>query len=182
MAQGAAGPGAGRPVRMGLKQKIFHELKIYWINVLYLAIFFSVFTNYKRLVLAHYQIHYGDYGISIIKALVLAKVILIVDHLRYGKGFEDKPLMVPTLYKSIIFMICVAIFTIIEVIVRNLLAGNGLFGAPGAPTRHSLYEWAAGALVVFCAFIPFFAMRELSRVLGQGVIPELFFHRKPPAA
>ena len=151
---------------------------MYWINVLYLTIFFSVFTNYRRLILAHYHINYGEYGISVIKALVLAKVILIVEHLPFGRGFEDKPLIIPTLYKSSIFTISVAIFTVIETLIRSFLIEKGFIAAPAISVRHSLYEWSAGALVIFCVFIPFFAMKELSRVLGQGVILKLFFRKK----
>ena len=35
-------------------------------------------------------------------------------------------------------------------------------------------------MVVFFAFIPFFAVRELRRVLGEGVI-RIFFHRESAA-
>lgn len=84
---------------MGLRQKILNGLKTYWVNVLYITLFFSIFTNYRRLMLAHYQITYKDYGISVVKALVLAKVIMVAEHLRLGRGFENKPLIVPTLYK-----------------------------------------------------------------------------------
>jgi len=39
----------------------------------------------------------------VLEALVLAKVILIGDVLRLGRRFEDKPLIVPTLYKTVVF-------------------------------------------------------------------------------
>jgi hypothetical protein len=39
-------------------------------------------------------------------------------------------------------------------------------------------EWLSSALVVFFVFIPFFAVRELGRVLGEGMISGLFFRRR----
>ena len=33
------------------------------------------------------------------------------------------------------------------------------------------------ALVVLCAFIPFFAVTEIGRVLGENKLEEMFFHR-----
>jgi hypothetical protein len=63
--------------KRGWKHKLVDEMIEYWLNVLYLAIFFAVFTNYRRIILAHYGISYYNYGISVIKALILAKVIMV---------------------------------------------------------------------------------------------------------
>jgi hypothetical protein len=162
---------------MRLRQKIFREMKRYWINVLYITLFFSIFTDYRRLILAHYQITYKEYGISLIKGLVLGKVILVAEHLHLGKGFEDKPLIVPTLYKSFLFTICVAILTIIEAMIRAFLKKEGFANVPDMFVKCFSYDWFASTLVVFAFFIPFFAMRELGRVLGEGEISRLFFRR-----
>jgi len=41
-------------------------------------------------------------------------------------------------------------------------------------------EWLSSPLVVFFAFIPFFAVRELRRILGEEVI-RIFFQRRSAA-
>ncbi len=164
--------------RTGWKQKIFHELMEYWIIVLYLAIFFGVFTNYRRLILAHYQISYESYGFSIIKALVLAKVVLVAEDLRLSQRFEDRPLIVPTIYKAFLFTICVVLFSVIESVVGSFIHGKDLMGAIDDLVSQFNYEGLAGALVIFFAFIPFFAVKELEQVLGAGMIPKLFFQRR----
>jgi hypothetical protein len=94
-----------------------------------LAIFFGVFTNYRRLILAHYHISYTAYGFSVIKALVLAKVILVAESLRLDRGLEDKPLIVPTVYKAFLFTVCVAVFNVVESMIRSFIHGSGLMGA-----------------------------------------------------
>ncbi len=169
---------ASNKKRTGWKQKIFHELIEYWSIVLYLAIFFGVFTNYRRLILAHYHISYVAYGFSVIKALVLAKVILVAESLRVDRGFENKPLIVATLYKAFLFTVCVGIFDVIESMIRGFIHGSGLMGAVSEFTSRFGYELLGGALVVFFAFIPFFAARELGQVLGEGTIGKLFFQRR----
>ena len=157
------------------KKKILHELVDYWLAVLYMAIFFSIFSNYQRLILAHYGIIYTEYGISVIKALVLAKVVLVAETLRVGRGFEDKPLVVPTLYKTFLFTLCVGVFNIAEGLARALIKGLGLMGAVDEVMSGFNYVWLARAMVVFFSFIPFFMVRELGRVLGEGTIAKLFF-------
>ena len=164
--------------KAGWKQKIIHELVEYWLIVLYLAIFFGVFTNYRRLILAHYHISYEAYGFSVIKALVLAKVILVAESLRLGRGFKDKPLIVPTLYKAFLFTVCVAVFNVVESMIRSFIHGSGLMGAVSEFTSRFDDELLAGALVVFFSFIPFFAVRELGQVLGEGTISKLFFRKR----
>jgi lauroyl/myristoyl acyltransferase len=61
--------------------------------------------------------------------------------------------------------------------VRNFLKAENFTGVPDMFIRCFSYEWFAGMLVVFAAFIPFFAIRELGRVLGRGKISELFFRK-----
>src|SRR5688500_3295821 len=166
--------------KKGWKQKILHELKSYWLLVLYMAIFFGVFTTYRRLLLAHYGINYADYGISVIRALVLGKVVLVTENLRLGQGFKEKPVIVPTLYKTFLFTVCVAVFDIAEHLVRGLISGLGAMGAVDEVMTRFNYEWLSRALVIFFAFIPFFAVRELRRVLGEGAI-DIFLRRRSAA-
>ncbi len=164
--------------RTGWKQKILHEMIEYCINVLYLTVFFGVFILYRRLILAHYQITYLHYGISLIKALVFAKVIMVVSAFHFGRKLEDEPLVYPTLYKTVVFTVSMALFSLIESTVREFLRGKGLAGGWDELMGQGGYEWLAGALVVFFAFIPFFAAKELGRVMGEGKIWDVFFRRR----
>ena len=162
--------------KKGLKQAILHELIRYWLIVLYMTIFFGAFASYRRLLLAHYGISYEDYGIAVIRALVLAKVVLVAETLRLGRGYENKPLIVPTLYKTLLFTVCVALFDIAEGLVRGFMSGLGSIGAVDDVLSRFNYEWLSRALVIFFAFLPFFAVGELRRVLGNGVT-DIFFQR-----
>jgi hypothetical protein len=163
---------------MEWKRKIRHELIEYWSCVAYLAFFFGVFSNYRRLILAHYQIVYHAYWISVIKALILAKVILVAGSLRLDRGFEDKPLIVPTLHKAFLLTVCAALFDVVEELARSLWNGKDLAGAAAGLAGRFDYEWFAGALVVFFALVPFFAVRQLSAVLGKGAVTQLFFRQR----
>lgn len=160
------------------KQKLLHEMVEYYLSALYMTIFFSVFSNYRRLILAHYEISYEEWGISVIKAMILAKVILVAESLRLGRGFEKSPLIFPTIYKSLLFTVCAAIFSAGESLIRSFIRGIDWTGAVEELMRGYNYEWLAGALVLFFAFIPFFAFRELRVVLGPGKITKLFFRTR----
>lgn len=164
----------------GWKKRLIDELVSYWIAAIYMAVFFAFFTNYRRLILAHYEIVYTAYGVSVIKALVLAKVVLIGEAMRIGRGFEKKPLIIPTLYKTVVFTLCVAVFDILETVVRALIGGAGWAGVIAKVWGRFNYEWFAGAIVIFLAFIPFFAFRELRHIYGEKTIFRLFFRPRTP--
>ena len=160
------------------KQKIFHEMFEYWMNFFYLTLMFGAFTQYRRLVLAAHDIIYTNYGIAVIEAAVLAKVIMIGDVFRLGRGLEKKPLLFSTLYKTVIFSLFVAIFKLIEHMIMGLWQGKGLTQGLADFLGRGSHELLANVLVMFVAFIPFFAFKELGRVLGKGRVWELFFRRR----
>jgi hypothetical protein len=158
-----------------VKKKLLDEFAGYWINVFYLALMFAAFTQYRRLILAAHDITYTNYWVAVIEALVLAKVVMIGDALRLGRRLEHKPLIYSTILKTVVFSLFVGAFTVIEHVVKGLWKGNGLKEALLDFFGKGTHELLAGCLVILVAFIPFFAFRELGRVLGKGKIFNLFF-------
>lgn len=162
----------------GWKQRVFHELIEYWINFVYLAVVFFAFTSYRRLILEEYQVSYLHYGIAVIEAAVLAKIILIGEAARIGRKHEDKPLIVPTLHKTTVFALWVIGFKVLEHVIGALLRGKGMKAGLHDLISAGWYEILANALVLFSALVPFFAIKELGRVLGREKLRALFFRRR----
>jgi hypothetical protein len=99
--------------RTGLKSKALHEAKKFFWIFIYLWLCFGLFVLYKALILAEQHIDYTGYGLAAVKALVLGKVILIAEGLQLAERHQDRPLIYPTLYKSLVFFV---------VLPRHLLA------------------------------------------------------------
>lgn len=158
----------------GAKQKLVHELRQLVVISLYLFVFFAVFRLYTRLVLEEYQINYFQYGLTLLKSLALAKIILTGEALRLGETSRPRPLLVLTLYYAVVFSAFAFAFEILEHIVLGWFRGKG----PGAVLTEILDRgWphlVAMAVVVFVAFLPFFAFRETGRALGKGKLRDLF--------
>jgi hypothetical protein len=163
------------PKRAGLKQKAAHEFaELAWIS-LYLAFFFCSIATYKMLLLNEFHLSYFDYGIALINALVIAKVILIGEYARLGKRHEGKPLLLSAINKAILFSLLVFVFHIVEELIKRLLHGERVAGA----FRNTRIDDLLGrALILLGTFIPFFAFRELSRVLGEDKFRELFLRTR----
>lgn len=70
-------------------------------------------------------------------------------------------------------------FTLIEHTIKGLWMGKRLTGGLVDLLGKGNHELLAGCLIVFVAFIPFFAFRELGRALGEeGKIWRLFFRKR----
>ncbi len=161
------------------KEKIVHEMVEYWVNVVYLALVFSAFAQYRRFLLAAYDIEYTDYGVALIQALIFAKIIAIGSVIPLARALEHKPLIFPTLYKTVVFSILAGVFTVIEHAVKNLWNGRGFTGGFEHFFEKDFHEVLAGSLVIFVAVIPFFAFKELGRVFGdKSSIAALFFLKR----
>lgn len=169
--------------KKSFKEKFKEEFIEYWINVAYLFFYFGVFVTYKRLILAQYDIDFEEYGSAFLSAFILGKVVSVGGMMKLGTKLENGPLAVSTLFKSLIFTIWLAFFNVVEELVKGYFKTDTLNGAIEYLSHHlGTYEYFAGLLVVFTCFLPFFAFKELSRVLGLHTVLNLFFKRKESAA
>jgi hypothetical protein len=160
--------------KAGKKQKIVHELRELAANFLYLAAFFIVLRTYTHLVFLDRQITYVAYGLTLLKALALAKIILTGQTLRLGRRFEDRPLIVPTLYNTLVFSTFALAFEVVEHLVLGMIHGKSLGEAFAEILEKGWPHIVAMTLVVFVAFLPFFAFRALEDAIGEGKLRELF--------
>jgi len=161
------------------KEKIFRNFGEYATIVIYLSLVFAAFTQYRRLVLAAHDISYTNYWIALVEAFILGKVIMIGSVLRIGRRLENMPLIFPALYKTVMFTLLVVVFTFCEHGLKGLWTGKGFGSGLLEFLGQGSHELLAGCLVIFVALTPFFAIRELGRVVGTDTIWALFFRARP---
>lgn len=160
------------------KQKLFHEFTEYLVNFIYMAIVFSAVILYRRLVLAQYGVYLDDYFIGIIKAFIIAKVVMIGAFLGISRKFEHKPLIIPVLYKSVLFTLMVMLFDVIEEFIRGIIHYQDVLKAMNDVQSHVSLAWLGASLLIFFIFIPFFAVKELIRVLGKDSVKAILLERR----
>jgi hypothetical protein len=166
------------PSPIGAKQRVVHEIRELLAIFAYLAVFFLVFKFYTRLVLEEYGIDFFAYGLTILKALMLAKIILTADMLHIGERYQQRPLIIPTVYKTITFSIFTLVFEILEHIIIGVFHGKGVSAVFAEILDKGWPHLAGMTLVVFVAFLPFFAFRETDRILGEAKLIDWFFKRR----
>ena len=160
-----------------LKERALEEFKLYWIITLYLWLFLGLFTVYRRLIVAEVGSIYLHYGIALIEAMIIAKVVLIGKMFGFSRRFEDRALIVPVLYKSVVFGLLVMAFGVVEHLVGGWIHKQGLWGGLRELQAIGANELTARVLMLVVAFVPFFAFAELGRVLGVKKLSALFFSK-----
>ena len=165
------------PTTLSFKQKAKRELIEYAMVSAYLAAFFCAIVTYTMLLLRKYDISDDalNYTFAIINALVIGKVILIGKMMKLGKNTESRPLYQVVLFKSVIFGLLVFVFHILEEFIKRLIHGE-----PSGTVWYNMhYEDLVGrSILVFCAFVPLFAVIELRRLVGEEKLHALFFQHK----
>ena len=77
----------------GLKEKATHQLREFLVITIYLWALFALLVINQSVVLARAEPDYQGHGFAIFNALMLAKVLLTGEDLKFGTRFKDKPLL-----------------------------------------------------------------------------------------
>lgn len=112
-------------------------------------------------------------------ALVVAKVVLVVDRVRVIDKFRGGPLIRPILYKSIFYSLVVLIVRIVEKVVEFAIDTGGF----GPAFRNLLldftwHRFVAVHLWIFVCFLVYVTATEFNALVGQGQLFRLFFHHR----
>lgn len=162
-----------------MKQRAVEETKKLVTITIFLFLFLEAVAIYRSLILAEYGIDYARVGYVAVEALVLAKVILLGDLMHVGERSHGRRMVVTILYKTVAFAILVGVFKVLEHFVVGLVHGKGPAAVWAELEGQNRDELLARALLLFVAFIPFFMLREISRVLGPGRLAQLMFSPTP---
>ena len=154
-----------------------HEFKPVLVMFLYLWAVFGLFVLEQSVTLAKQNVSYSAQGFAVINALVLAKVMLVAEDMKLGHRFKDRSLIYPVLYKACAFAILFFVFHILEKLLVGMLGGKTAAESfpqiGGGSLKGVLCVWA----IMSVSLIPFFAIREIGRVIGENELWNLMFRR-----
>jgi hypothetical protein len=159
--------------KLTFKQRMLHNFREFVAMFLYLWLLFALFAYHEAIVLAKHHIDYKPFGLAFVNAFVLAKVMLVAEELRVGTRFRKSAPVFPVLHKSLLFAIIFICFNVAEEIVIGLWKGETLAESIPKIGGGSPLGVVIASLIITVALIPFFAFRELSRVMGKGALAAL---------
>ena len=157
-----------------LRQRATEELKEFLVLSLYLYVCLGSVTIMKSAILNSVGVEFDLWGIAAVKALLLAKFMLIGKALHLGEK-KNKPLAWPTLYQSALTLVLLIVLTTLEEILVGALHHRTFKESLTHVAGDRLDMVLATFLRIFLILVPCFAFRTLAEVLGPGVLPRLFF-------
>lgn len=145
---------------------------------------FQVIAFTRALMLEQYGIRVSTFLAATIAALVVAKVVLIVDLLPFVNRFPEKPLIYNVAWKTLIYLVAALLVRYIE----HLIPFVREYGGLAVANRQLLDEvvwphfWAVQIWLLVLFFV-YCALREIVRVLGRERVLSMFFgpSRSPSA-
>jgi hypothetical protein len=160
-----------------IKEKgIVEGKRLLWIFA-YLWILLGLFSIHKSFVLNEPNLLFHQ-GFAFINAWLLAKVMLTAEMFHVADNLKHKPLIYPILFKSAIFSAILMSFYIVEETLIGMWHGKTAAESIPDIGGGSLKGILVVGLVMFVVLIPFFALKEISRAIGDDNLYELFFVRR----
>lgn len=163
------------PLKKPLKERVLHEVIEVGTVVIYLAVAFAILETFRcgtLLARCSENDFLAGYATAGIGALLLGKFVFVLEKTKLSNRFKHYPLIVPVIYKSILFTI----------LVNGILHFEGRLmhhvDGPSIPMTDTTRYWLcffAHQLAFFVIFLIFFCFREISRVMGEGKLRRMFF-------
>jgi hypothetical protein len=169
--------GSPRERKLTLKEKAVFQFRELLGMFIYLWVLLALFVINHSIVLAREAHNYQTHFFAFVNALILAKVLLIGEDLHLGNRFRDKPLVYSIFYKCFVFTIFFICVHILERVIVGVWSGRTIdqsFSTIGGGSLKGILSLAA---TFFVALIPFFAFREISRVIGPRELWSLLLSR-----
>ena len=167
-------------VNMGMPEKLKHELKALGIAFLYFTVWMGGLVLIKKLVLDEYHVAFVGWSKALVGALVLSKVVLLMEPIRLGKRIAKSPAWVGVLLRTLLYSAGVLLVMLLEKGLEGRHEAGGFVAAIQAAFKSAdiYHVWAntvcvAGALLVFNAFAVIHAH------LGRGKLLRFFAEPLP---
>lgn len=166
-------PAGSRTTRARILEEVRHFLTLF----LYLWVLLGLFVLNENIVRRQAGEGFLIQGFAFLNALVLGKIMLIAEHLDFARWLREKPAILSVLYESLLCTALFIAFHMSERFVMNLLRG--------AHPQEGLLSFGGGgylgiglvAVILFVSLLPFFAFKNVTRIIGWPRMRHILFGR-----
>jgi hypothetical protein len=155
-------------ITMSTKDKLLKELKAILLVSLYFLVWFGTLMILKVLLLSEYSIEFYGASKVIVGALIVAKAVLILEHVPLG--LNNKPAIVDILLRTFLYLAGVAVILILEHALEARHEYGGFLNALKNVTKSAdIYHVLVTLICVFGALFFYNLGSVISGRLGKGI-------------
>jgi hypothetical protein len=146
------------------------------LTTLYFAIWFGLLMLVKRLMLEQYHVEFRGLSLALLGALIVAKVVLILEHVSLGSWIHNHPKAVNVILRTLLYTFGVFIALLLE----KAIEARHEYGGVGAALAHIFHHrdiphvWA-NTICVGSALLFFNTLTTLREHFGDAALMSLFF-------
>jgi hypothetical protein len=160
---------------MSLQERLGEEIKAVALTTLYFAVWFGVLIVLKELLLAEYRIEVRGLSLALVGALVVAKVVLLMEHVPLGQWVRKHAAVFDVILRTLVYAVGVLVVLLVEKAFEARHESGGFSRSLIQVFQHrEIHHVWANTIAVACALLGFNALAVLRRRIGDKQLTQLF--------
>jgi hypothetical protein len=153
------------------------EFRHFVIVFLYLWALFGLFVMDQAVLQRQQGFELVFHGFAILNALILGKVMLVIEDLELARWLKARPLVWTILFEAVVCTFLFFCFHVVERLAVGVFHGASLEASLPSVGGGGLAGLLIVALIVFVSLLPFFAFKNLARAIGGDRMKEILFRK-----
>ena len=165
---------------MSIAQKLKHEIVAVLSLTLYFSCWLGILVLIKYLLLAEYQVPYSDFSIALFGALVLAKVVLVLEYVPLGAWVAAQASWIDVLLRTILYVFGVFVVLLIEKGIDGMHEYGGFSTALTTEWRQAdMYHILLNVICLSGALLSYNMLSVVRKHMGKGALLQMFLSPLP---
>lgn len=160
--------------------KLKADLKAFLVLSAYLYVCLSALILYKMTIVGGSGDGFWPFGLPAIKALLLAKFMMVGHAARLGDRYVERRLIFIIALKAALYLILLILLSVAEEIVVGLTHGTTISASLQDLGGDKLPQILATSVIMLLILIPYFASIELNASFENGLWGTLMTRRSAP--
>ena len=156
---------------MSIAQKLRHEITAVIALTVYFGCWLGVLVLIKYLLLAEYHIAFHHFSVALVGALVLAKVVLVLEHVSLGAWVGAQPAWVDVVLRTALYAFGVFVLLLLEKGFEGRHEHDGFSASLIAQFQHlsAIHVWL-NTICLSAALLSYNILSVVRRHLGKGAL------------
>jgi hypothetical protein len=160
---------------MSFAQKLKHEVLAVITLTLYFGCWLGVLVLLKYLILAEYKIVFNQFSVALVGALVLAKVVLVLEYIPLGPWVRARPAWIDVMLRTAMYAGGVFLVLLLEKAFELRHDYESFGAAMAAVFQHAdaKHVWL-NTICLSAALLSYNMLSVVRKRLGKGALLQMF--------
>lgn len=165
---------------MSFRDKALHEVKAVGFAALYFGCWIASFLVIKQIILADYQIQFQGFSAALVGALILSKVVLVLERVPLGSWVASQPAWVDIVLRTLLYAAGVLVVLLLEKGFEGRHEHGGFIPSLQSVFQHrDIYHVWGNAICLTGALLVFNTLVIVRLHMGEGGLSKIFLKPRP---